>query len=232
VNVRAYRTAVDIVWVQHDEDVFGDGDLQVGFNSAFPGTWYWNPEIVGEDNLGPVTNLWVTVYANETLVVKYKPHTYRTKGYVPFNGCLEILGGPASDPPEPIPDNPNAFVREYVGQGLATKLGALHISMTLTIYPDQASEPYTDPRGYVGVALPYDGTAILTAADDDTITCRVSGIEGLTVLPWWLEGDLQVIEGTGRFEGARGYMTFTGLEADTITVAFDGTISTIGKNKP
>lgn len=74
-----YSSAVDIVWVTHDVDIFGNGDLQVGFNSAFPGVYYFNPEFRGEENLGPVTDQWVTVYSDDTLVVKFKPHTYRLR---------------------------------------------------------------------------------------------------------------------------------------------------------
>lgn len=80
INYRQYVTAVDIVWVQHDYDgPFFNGDLQVGFNSAFPGTWYINPEYTGDANLGPVTDQWVTVYADDILVVQFKPHTYRSR---------------------------------------------------------------------------------------------------------------------------------------------------------
>jgi hypothetical protein len=68
------RTAVDIVWVSHDADVFGLGDLQVGFNSAFPGTYY-----SAHDILGPVTDNWVEVYTSDILVVRFKPHTYRLR---------------------------------------------------------------------------------------------------------------------------------------------------------
>lgn len=80
-NYRYLRTAVDIIWVQHDVELFGNGDLQVGFNSSFPGTWYYIPELwfIDEVNLGPVTNNWVTVYANDLLVIRYKPHTYILK---------------------------------------------------------------------------------------------------------------------------------------------------------
>jgi hypothetical protein len=102
--------------------------------------------------------------------------------------------------------------------------------MSLTVFPDQMT-PYTDPRGYSGYALPYTGSAILTAANGDTVNCQVNGIEGLTQYPWWLEGDLQVTGGTGRFEGAAGCVTFTGLEADTITADFNGKISTVGEKK-
>jgi len=238
VNYRQFRTAVDIVWVEHNfyvpEGYPNYGDLIVGFNSALPGNWYGNPRPGGDDNLGPVTDQWVTVYANDTVVIRYKPHTYVAKGYVPFNGSLELVGGPATDPPEPIPDNPNAFMREYNGSGLANQLSSMKAWMKLTVYPDQMY-PYTDPRGYEGLALPYSGSAVLTAANGNTINCLVNGIEGIvdapSPVPWWLEGDLQVTSGTGRFDGARGYVTFTGLEADTITADFEGVITSVGKNK-
>ena len=69
----AMFNALDIVWVQHDYDgpLFG-GDLQVGFNSRFPGSWYRNPLYTGEDNLGPVSSKWTTVYSSSTLVVRFK----------------------------------------------------------------------------------------------------------------------------------------------------------------
>ena len=231
INLRQFRTAVDIVWVEHNfySPGWHYGDLIVGFNSAFPGVWYGNPRPGGDENLGPVTDNWVTVYANDIVVVRYKPHTYVARGYVPFNGSLELVAGPPIPAPE-LPDNPNAFVREYTGTGQGNQVGKMLISMTLTVYPDQGI-PYTDPRGYEGWAMPYAGSAVLTAANGDAINCLVNGIEGITQPPWWLEGDLQVTGGTGRFEGASGYMTFMGLDADTITAIFDGTISTVGKNK-
>lgn len=229
VNYRQYRKAVDIVWVEHNfySPTFHPGDLIVGFNSAFPGVWWMNGGVLNSDvDLGPVTDRWVTVYQSDVVVVRYKPHTYVAKGYVPIQGSLEMVAGPPM--PAPAPDNPNAFTRVYSGAGLASHLGKMAVSMTLTIYPDQGA-PYTDPRGYSGVGIPYAGTALLTAPNGASLSCRVTGIEGLTQPPWWLEGELQITAGTGRFQGARGYMTFTGLDADTITAVFDGTITTVGK---
>lgn len=79
-NYREFVLAVDIVWIQHDTDgPFFEGDLQVGFNSALPGTWYVNPEFRGDENAGYVTDKYVTVYADETVIVQFKPHTYITK---------------------------------------------------------------------------------------------------------------------------------------------------------
>jgi len=69
----AYLDALDIVWVQHDYSgpLFG-GDLQVGFNSAFPGVLYSNPEVHGDQNLGPVSSQWKTVYSSSTLLIRFK----------------------------------------------------------------------------------------------------------------------------------------------------------------
>jgi hypothetical protein len=72
----AQRDAVDIVWLEHDPN---SGDLRVGFNSAFPGTYYADPGLRGELNFGMVTDNWVQLIANETLVVFFKPHTYRIR---------------------------------------------------------------------------------------------------------------------------------------------------------
>lgn len=83
-----FRSAVDIVWVTHDVDVFGNEDLQVGFNSALPGTFYFNPGLVNpatgelqndDEDLGPVTDNWVTVYESDVLVIRCKPHSYRLR---------------------------------------------------------------------------------------------------------------------------------------------------------
>ena len=70
------RHAVDIVWVQNFDDY-----LVVGFDSALPGTFYQTPGVITntDENLGLVTDNWVQVYADEVIVVLYKPHTYRLR---------------------------------------------------------------------------------------------------------------------------------------------------------
>ena len=69
-------SAVDIVWIQHDYNgPFGNGDLQIGFNSSFPSHYYTNPDAcpAGCDvSLGPLTYKWQTVYADATVVVLFK----------------------------------------------------------------------------------------------------------------------------------------------------------------
>ena len=70
------HSAVDIVWIDHD-DIFGGNDLRVGFNSRKPGTgWYTtpgpNPPPGADVNAGPVRPTWVTLYSDDTLVLKYR----------------------------------------------------------------------------------------------------------------------------------------------------------------
>jgi hypothetical protein len=68
------RTAVDIVWIE----VYS-GALVVAFDSALPGIYYGNPGPQGDEDLGNVTDKWVTAYSSEQLVIRFKPHTYRTR---------------------------------------------------------------------------------------------------------------------------------------------------------
>jgi hypothetical protein len=77
VNYRQYVYALDIVWVEHNfyTPDWHAGDLIVGFNSALPGTWYRNPSVTGDEDLGPVTDNWVQVYTSDILVIRFKPHT-------------------------------------------------------------------------------------------------------------------------------------------------------------
>ena len=67
---------VDIVWVENFDDI-----LVVGFDSALPGVYYRTPGLFPntDENLGPVTDNWVKVYADDVLVVLFKPHTYRLR---------------------------------------------------------------------------------------------------------------------------------------------------------
>src|SRR5437899_9988894 len=70
-------SAVDIVWIQHDYyGPFYNGDLQIAFNSAFPGHYYRNPDGCStgcpDVSLGPLTYKWQVVYADDTVVVLFK----------------------------------------------------------------------------------------------------------------------------------------------------------------
>ena len=68
----ATRNALNIIWIAHDRSgPFGNGDLQIGFNSVLLGHHYANPIHTTDKNLGPGTNQWVTVYADEALVLLF-----------------------------------------------------------------------------------------------------------------------------------------------------------------
>ena len=81
------RSAVNIVWITHDHDRFGNGDLQVGFNCAHPGIFYMNPGLPkpgggnynNDEDLGSVADHWFQVFAHELLIVEFKPHAHRLK---------------------------------------------------------------------------------------------------------------------------------------------------------
>jgi len=75
--------AKDIVWIDHD-DIFGGNDLRVGFNSRKPGTgWYRtpppNPEPGVDVNAGPVKTTWITLYSDNTVVVKFRGPAPKTQ---------------------------------------------------------------------------------------------------------------------------------------------------------
>lgn len=71
------RAAVDIVWIEHDCGFFDTGSLRVGFNSRKPGTGYYgtpgpNPPPGADVNAGPVRPTWVTLYSDDTLVLRFR----------------------------------------------------------------------------------------------------------------------------------------------------------------
>jgi hypothetical protein len=191
-----YRTAVDIVWVSHDADVFGLGDLQVGFDSAHPGTYYYNPGLVipgnppivvnTDEDLGLVTDNWVTAYSNDTLVVRYKPHTYRLPVERPFKLAGLIDFAPTSDLGGTFGVVGNAtHLGDFVGDGTYEVTGV------------------SDD----GLKVFFHVTATWTAANGDTIDLD---------MPDWVNqydasgnavsstGLVNIIGGTGRFAGASG----------------------------
>ncbi len=69
----AVLNALQIVWITHDySGPFCNGDLQIGFNSAFPGRHYANPAHTKDKNLGPPADQWTTVYSDSTLILLFK----------------------------------------------------------------------------------------------------------------------------------------------------------------
>ena len=214
-----YRTAVDIVWVEHDIlGPLGKGDLQVGFNSAFPGTYYFNPGLINpatglplneDDNLGLVTDQWVQVYADETLVVLFKPHTYRLRDPVerPFKETGIISFTAESD-----------FAGTFGVAGNATHLGKFVGDGTY-----QVTGVSDD-----GLKVYFHVAATWTAAKGDTIDVDMpEWVIDYGATPPTSTGLVNIIGGTGRFAGASGSFLGDISPADTSSgvIAGEGTIS-------
>jgi hypothetical protein len=214
------RTAVDIVWVEHDFDLFGNGDLRVGFNSAHPGTYYRTV-----NSLGLVTDNWVEVYASDTLVVRFKPHTYLMKNYVPYQSSIQLQVVEQSY-------DPDTGITEQVleGQGHSSHMGAVTVWAKIEI-----REGELDPSGPSWVT-PISGVEIETAANGDVMESTIQAVE-IIPLPvpspfmGYLKGTRTITGGTGRFLGATGSMTIDGVDSDGATLEIEGVISTVGSGK-
>ena len=69
----AVRNGLQIIWITHDNSgPFCNGDLQIGFNSAFPGRHYANPIHTNDKNLGTPADEWTTVYSDDSLILLFK----------------------------------------------------------------------------------------------------------------------------------------------------------------
>lgn len=86
----AARNGLHILWITHDHSgPLCNGDLQVGFNTVFAGHHYANPIHTKDTALGPVTEGWITVYSDKTLLLLFK--SSRDKRAVPDNGSSMVL---------------------------------------------------------------------------------------------------------------------------------------------
>ena len=84
----AARNGLQVLWIAHDHSgPLCNGDLQVGFNTVFAGHHYANPIHTRDKSLGPVTEGWVTVYSDATLLLLFKYS--RDKQPVPANGSTK-----------------------------------------------------------------------------------------------------------------------------------------------
>jgi hypothetical protein len=67
------RNGLHVLWITHDRSgPLSNGDLQIGFNSVFPGHHYANPIHTKDESLGSATNKWITVYSGEILVLLFR----------------------------------------------------------------------------------------------------------------------------------------------------------------
>ena len=118
----------------------------------------------------------------------------------------------------------------YVGVGTNTVGG----SFTIVVQVHLAAR-YYDPisNSYV---TPFTGSETISVSNGDSLLTTFSGAEVAPLPPsppFAVGGSEQIIGGTGRFSGATGSLTFTGLDFNngTITVSTTGTISTVGSTK-
>lgn len=136
---------------------------------------------------------------------------------VPFKGDLEGNYTVAIDPgPPPV----GTF--DGSGEGNATHLG----KFTYT-FPHQVNFGTLPPTG--------EGTYTFTAANGDTLEAEFVGFSK-PVEPGFVlvTEEATIIGGTGRFAGASGEFTIIRLvdQVNRATIGtFDGTISSVGKNK-
>jgi hypothetical protein len=83
---------------------------------------------------------------------------------------------------------------------------------------------------------PFAGTETVTVSNGDNLVSTIAGAEEAPLPlapPFGLSGSQTITGGTGRFSGATGSLTFTGLDFNDGTASFTttGTISTVGSNK-
>jgi len=118
----------------------------------------------------------------------------------------------------------------YAGVGTNSHGGSFTIVVQNHIEP---TEYDPDSNSYV---IAFTGSETVTVANGDTLFSANAGVELVPLPPsppYAFGGSQTIIGGTGRFSGATGSLTFTGLDFNngTFSVSTTGTISTVGSNK-
>ena len=121
---------------------------------------------------------------------------------------------------------PGCFELAIGGTGQATHMGRTEFEG-----PSRVQINLSDPRSGT-----QTGTSILTAANGDAIEIAFAGtveFEGPSPTdPVSFQGEWEVIDGTGRFDGATGSGTYSGTAAGPAGILFlDGRVSSPGANK-
>jgi hypothetical protein len=125
----------------------------------------------------------------------------------------------------------------YVGQGTNTIGGSFTVIDQVHVIPlgvvcDPASCAVVFHFTSALAVTMSNGDTLLSAQTGDEIVPLDSSFNPLAP-PYAVVGSQQITGGTGRFNGATGSLTFSGLDYrnNIVTLSTTGTISTIGSNK-
>jgi hypothetical protein len=108
----------------------------------------------------------------------------------------------------------------YAGKGIATHVGQITVVMQLHVGVVQYDSANTFAFRTVS------GTATVTAANGDKLFSRFTVLEVAPLPlspPFHFAGTQQILGGTGRFEGAKGRLTLSGLDYHNGIVSFTST---------
>jgi hypothetical protein len=159
-----------------------------------------------------------------------------------FSTATSRTWAAASSPPVPYKDsyvlhevsnvdNPDGSRDQvYAGVGTNSHSGSFTVIVEAHIEPteyDSVSNSYV---------IPFTGSETVTVANGDSLFSTTTGAEVIPLPPsppYGLGGSQTITGGTGRFTGATGSLTFTGLDLNngTISISTTGTISTVGSSK-
>jgi hypothetical protein len=142
------------------------------------------------------------------LAVAFPAHSTWAEDQVPFRGGAEgaIVG---------VSPDPDGLVLTVLAEGTATHLGRFSREETILFNPGTRS---------------LTGLICFTAANGDLL---FGTVDGGFVSPTEAAGTYTFVGGTGRFKNASGEAGFALSTSDGVnfTVAFDGSLSSVGANQ-
>jgi hypothetical protein len=163
-----------------------------------------NPMKTNSNTVSKMFTLLLTAVA-----LAFTAHSTWAGDQVPFQGTAE--GAIASASPDP-----GGVVLTVLAEGNATQLGRFSREETILLNPATGS---------------VTGLIVFTAANGDQL---FSGVVGGFISPNTATGTYTFIGGTGRFANATGGAEFIISTPDGVhfSVEFNGTLSSVGSNKP
>jgi hypothetical protein len=155
------------------------------------------------------SNLKIPTLLLAAFTLAFAAHSTWGADQVPFQGTAE--GATTSVSPDPA-----GVVLTVLTEGNATSLGRFSRDETVLFNP---------------VTGTLTGVVVFTAANGDELH---GAVEGGFVSPTTATGTYTFTGGTGRFANATGSADFVVTTPDGIhlTVEFEGTLSSVGSNKP